>query len=179
MAYDLSSFKKATEEKIQWLKQELQGIRTGRATAALLDAVVLEVYGANVHLQEIASLNVEDARTMYISPWDKDQMKAIEKAVTVADLGVSVGSDEKGVRVSFPELSSERRQQLIKLARAKLEDARVAVKNGRTKAIADIEKSELSEDETKRLKAEVQKIVDEVNATLGAVTAQKEKDLTA
>jgi len=179
MAYDLSSFRKVAEEKTQWLSHELQSIRTGRATTALLDTVSLEVYGAKMRLQEVASLTVEDARTIYISPWDKDQMKAIEKAVTVADLGVSVGSDEKGVRVSFPELSSERRQQLIKLVRARLEDARIAVKNERTKTITDIEKNVNSEDETKRLKVDVQKIVDDTNTKLEEVVAQKEKDLTA
>lgn len=177
MAYDVASFKKTAEEKIQWLKHELQSIRTGRATTALLDGVVLEVYGSKMRLQEVASLGVEDARTMYIEPWDKEQTKAIEKAITMADLGVSVGSDDKGVRVSFPELSAERRQQLMKLVRAKLEDARVAVRNERTKAIADVGKNETSEDRIKRLKADIQNIVDEVNATLEDTATQKEKDL--
>jgi ribosome recycling factor len=179
MAYELSSFKKNLDSKIEWLKHELSGIRTGRATPALLDSISVEVYGSKMRLQELASIGVEDARTLYISPWDGSQVKPIEKAVTVADLGVSVGSDEKGVRVSFPELTSERREQLMKLTRAKLEEARIAVKNERTKVLNDIGESDVSEDEEKRLKVEVQKLVDDTNDSLEGVTKKKEAELAS
>lgn len=175
--YDLSSFKKVAIEKGEWLSVELQGLRTGRATPALLDGVSVEIYGSRMKLKEVANLTVEDARTLYVNPWDKGQVKLIEKAITVADLGVSVGSDDKGIRVSFPELTEERRTQLVKLVRGKLEEARVALKGARTKAIADIEKSESSEDEEKRLKAEVQKIVDDANKSLEVIAEKKETEL--
>jgi len=177
MTYDLSTLKKSGAEKAEWLGNELQGIRTGRATPALLDAVSVEVYGSRMKIPQVASITVEDARTLYVNPWDKEQVKSIEKAITIADLGISVGSDANGVRVSFPELTTERRGQLTKLVRAKLEEARIAVKGVRTKTLADIEKSGVSENEESRLKAEVQKIVDETNKKLEEVAEKKEKDL--
>lgn len=175
--FDLAQFKKTAAEKGEWLSQELQALRTGRATPALLDSVSIEVYGSRMKLNQVANIATEDARTLYVSPWDKGQVKAIEKAITVADLGVSVGSDEKGIRVSFPELTAERRQQLVKLVGGKLEEARVHVKTARTKAIGDIEKDSVAEDEERRLKNEVQKIVDEANKSLEAIAEKKEQEL--
>ncbi|MBY0538954.1 ribosome recycling factor [Patescibacteria group bacterium] len=179
MAYDLHQFKKAGTEKRDWLQTELQGLRTGRATPALLDTITVDVYGSRMKLSQVAAITVEDARTLYVNPWDKGQVKDIEKAITVADLGISAGSDDKGVRVSFPELTAERRGQLMKLVRAKLEEARVQLKTARSKAISDIEKGDASEDEQKRLKNEVQKIVDETNKLLEEVADKKEKELAS
>jgi ribosome recycling factor len=177
MAYDITVFKKTASEKTEWLSHELQGIRTGRATPALLDTISVEVYGSRMKISQVASITVEDARTLYVNPWDKEQVKPIEKAVTVADFGVSVGSDANGVRVSFPELTTERRGQLTKLVRAKLEEARIALKNVRTKALGDIEKSGVSEDEERRLEGEVQKAVDETNKKFEELAEKKEKEL--
>ena len=178
---DLASFKKAAGEKEVWLSHELTGLRTGRATPALLDSVLVEVYGSNMKLKEVASISVEDARTLYVNPWDKGQVKPIEKAVMLADLGVSAGSDDKGVRVSFPELTEESRKKLVKLVHGKLEEARVALRGERTKIMDDIEKrekmKEIGEDEAKRLKHEVQKIVDEMNKKLEEIAKKKETEL--
>ena len=179
MAYDLSTFKKTAAEKTNWLQGELQGVRTGRATPALLDSISFEVYGSRMKLPQVAAVSVEDARTLYVNPWDKNQVKDIEKAITVADLGVSVGSDEKGVRVSFPELTAERRQQLMKLVRGKLEEARVQLKTARAKALSDMEKAEPSEDAQKRLKNDIQKVVDDTNTALEALVEKKEKELAS
>lgn len=162
-----------------WLHGELQALRTGRASPALLDGVQVEVYGSRMKLSQVASLTVEDARSIYITPWDKGQLKPIEKALTVADLGVGVGSDDKGVRVSFPELTGERRQQLIKLVRSKLEEARVSLKGERTKAMADIEAGGMGEDDARRAKDEAQKLVDEGNKKLEAVADKKEQELAS
>jgi ribosome recycling factor len=177
--FDLAQFKKAAAEKGEWLQGELQTLRTGRATPALLDGISIEVYGSRMKLNQTANIAIEDARTLYVSPWDKGQVKAIEKAIAAADLGVSVGSDEKGIRVSFPELTSERRQQLVKLVGGKLEEARVQVKAARTKAIGEIEKDGVAEDEERRLKNEVQKIVDETNKALEVIAEKKEKELNS
>ncbi|MBX9765085.1 ribosome recycling factor [Patescibacteria group bacterium] len=177
MAYDIQQFKKLAAEKQAWLQSELQGLRTGRATPALLDSISVDVYGSRMKLSQVAAITVEDARTLYVNPWDKGQVKDIEKAITVADLGISAGSDDKGVRVSFPELTAERRTQLMKLVRAKLEEARVQLKTARAKAISDAEKSGASEDEQKRLKNEIQKIVDDTNALLEGLAEKKEKEL--
>jgi ribosome recycling factor len=178
MAFDIIDFKKSAADKVTWLQTELQGLRTGRATPALLDSVSLEVYGSRMKLPQVANITVEDARTLYVNPWDKGQVKEIEKAITVADLGVSVGSDDKGIRVSFPELTAERRQQLMKLVRSKMEEARVQLKTARAKAIADAEK-DVSEDQAKRLKDEIQKVVDETNVKLEEVAEKKEKELAS
>jgi ribosome recycling factor len=178
MAYDINQFKKTASEKVEWLGEELQGIRTGRATPALLDGIRVEAYGSLMALNQTGTISIQDARTLYVAPYDISQLKSIEKAITAANLGVGVGADEKGVRVSFPELSTERRQQLIKLSKAKLEEARVHLKTARAKAISDIEKSEVSEDEEKRLKNEIQKIVDESNKALETALEKKEKELS-
>lgn len=181
MAYNLNELKVGIEETKQWLVQELSTLRTGRATPALLDSVHLEVYGSRMKLNQIANVSVEDARSLYVSPWDTEHIKPIEKAITVADLGVSVGSDEKGVRVSFPELTAERREQLIKLLRAKLEDARIAVKQKRTDVMGGIEKAKregvVSEDEARGAKNDVQTLVDAANRALDECADKKEKEL--
>ncbi len=178
MAFDIQQFKKSAGEQGEWLSRELAGIRTGRATPALLDSVHVEVYGSRMKLPQVGSITVEDARTLYVNPWDKSQIKDIEKAITAADLGISAGSDEKGVRVSFPELTAERRQQLIKLVRGKLEEARVHMKTLRAKAINEAEEHP-SEDEQKRLKAEIQKVIDDAHASFEAITEKKEKELSS
>lgn len=177
MSYDLNGFKKLAEEKVEWLSKELQGIRTGRATPALLDGIRVEVYGSLTPLNQAGSISVEDARSLYIAPWDKSQIKAIEKAIMVADLGVSVGSDASGVRVSFPELTAERRTQLVKLVSAKHEEARIQLKGVRTKGISDVEKESGNEDEAKRMKNEIQKVIDDVHGKFEALVKKKEVEL--
>ena len=177
MAHDLKTLQKEIDETKEWLVQELSALRTGRATPALLDGVELEVYGSRMKLNQTASVAVQDARTLYVTPYDVEQVKPIEKAITVADLGVSVGSDERGVRVTFPELTAERRGQLIKLLKGKLEDARVTLKQKRADAIKDLEKEELGEDDTKRGKEDIQKFVDEGNKILDEIAGTKEKEL--
>ncbi len=181
--YSFTELKQSIQGAVQHCKGELAGIRSGRAAPALLDAVRVESYGAQVPLNQVANVTVEDARTIRISPWDHGTVKAIEKAVTDANLGVSVGSDERGVRVTFPELTSERREQLIKLTRAKLEEARVMVRQHRDKTWTDIQKKqkdgELSEDEKFRAKEEMEKIVSEGNRELEALAEKKEEELRA
>ena len=179
MAFDLNPLKKGIEETKMWLMTELAALRTGRATPALLDGVSLEVYGSRMKLKEVGSVSVQDARTLYVTPWDAEQVKAIEKAITVADLGVSVGSDEKGVRVSFPELSAERRAQLVKLLKSKLEEARITLRGKRADAIKDLEKMELGEDEERRTKDAIQKLVDDGNKEFEALADKKESELNS
>lgn len=177
MAFDTKQLKTDIEETKGWLQQELSSLRTGRATPSLLDGVHVEVYGSRMALNQVASVGVEDARTLYISPYDAGQVKPIEKAIAQADLGVSVGADERGVRVSFPELTSDRRQQLIKILKGKLEEARIAVKQKRTDAIAEAEKMDLSEDEMRDAKSDIQQVVDDGNKALEDVAEKKEKEL--
>ena len=116
MAYDFSKLKEQIKETEEWLARELSGVRTGRATPTLLDGVKPEAYGSRTPLRELASVSTEDARTLRVIPWDKELLKAVEKGITDANLGVGVSTDDQGLRISFPELTSERRAQLSKLS---------------------------------------------------------------
>jgi len=160
MAYDFSKLQTSIKETEEWLTRELQGVRTGRATPTLLDSVKPEAYGTRTPLRDIASVSVEDSRTLRIVPWDKGLVKAIEKGITDADLGVGLSSDDLGLRVTFPELTSERRIQLSKIAGEKTEQAKVTLRAHRTDALKALDSAEaaggMGEDEVKRLKVESQ-----------------------
>lgn len=179
--YSFDELKKKVAEVEEWLKNEVKGIHTGRATPALLDGVRVEAYGQRMPLSQVATVTTEDARTLRVSVWDATQVKIVEKAITLADLGVSTGSDDKGVRVSFPELTSERREQLVKLIRSKLEDARVSLRQHREHVWNDIQKQEkdgeLSEDEKFRAKELMQEHIDKGNKSLEALIENKEAEL--
>ena len=181
MTYDFSKLKTNIKETEEWLARELSGVRTGRATPTLLDSVKPEAYGTRTPLREIASVSVEDARTLRVIPWDRELMKAIEKGITDADLGVGVSTDEQGLRISFPELTSERRVQLSKIAGDKTEQARITLRSHRTDAIKALEAAEkeggMGEDEVKRLKEEIQKLIDAGNESLVKVLERKETEI--
>src|SRR6185369_4821137 len=116
MPYNFNAFKQKTKEIEEWLAREFTTIRTGRASPALLDSVQVESYGAKVPLRQVASISVEDPRTLKLTLWDKSQQKSVESAVTAANLGVSIGGDSSGVRIIFPELTADKRKVLLKLA---------------------------------------------------------------
>ncbi len=181
MAYDFSKLKTQIQETEEWLSRELAGVRTGRATPTLLDGVKPEAYGSRTSLRELGSVTVEDARTLRIIPWDKSLVKAIEKGITDANLGVGVATDDQGIRVSFPELTSERRDQLLKIAGERTEQAKVTLRTHRTDALKALEAAEkeggMGEDEVKRLKGEVQKMIDAGNEALLAVLERKEEEI--
>ena len=149
--------------------------------AMLLDAVKVESYGSYMPINQVGSINIEDARTLRISVWDKSAVSAIEKAIREADLGISTVSDSDGVRVIFPELTSERRVQLMKLAKAKLEDARISVRGVREEIMKSLDKQQkdgdISEDEKFAQKEKVQGQVDATNRTLEALFDKKEAEL--
>lgn len=181
--YDFKTLTSELAQVQEWLRKEYQSLRTGRATPALLDGISVESYGARVPLNQVANIGTEDARTLRISPWDASQVKSIEKAITDANLGVGVSSDEKGIRATFPELTSERRETLIKLAKDKLEDARQSIRAHREDVWNDIQAQEkagdMSEDEKFRFKDELQKHIDEANKALEAVFTSKETEINS
>ena len=183
MTYDFKPFEKRIKEIEERAGKELAGIRTGRASPAILDGVLVESYGTRVPIVQVATVNVEDARTIRIAPWDMANAKEIEKAITVANLGLSVGMDEKGVRVSFPELTSERRTQLLKLAKEKVEELRTELRVARDRVWSDIQKQEkdklMAEDDKFRAKDEMQKRVDSANKIFDAALARKEKEISS
>jgi ribosome recycling factor len=134
-----------------------------------------------VPLNQVASITIEDARSIRVSPWDRTVLADVEKAIANAGLGVSTGTDEKGVRVSFPTLTSERREQLLKLVKSKLEEARVMLRKERDHVWADIQKKEkdgdMSEDDKFRAKEDMQKHIDMGNRELEVLAEKKEKEL--
>lgn len=177
MAYSFSDFSTQGKEIIEWLKREYTGISTGRATPAILDLVSVESYGARTAIPHVASVTIEDPRTLRVAPWDKSQVKVIEKALYDADLGLSVSVDDGGLRIFFPQLTTERRAQLVKVLKDRLEDGRVKVRMLRQETQKDIEAQNLPEDDAKRASDELQKKVDEYNSLLEDVFTKKEAEV--
>lgn len=182
MAYDPTGLKQQIKETEEWLSRELAGVRTGRATPTLLDGVKPEAYGVRTPVRELANISVEDARTLRVIPWDASLTRAIEKGVVDADLGVGVATDDQGLRVTFPELTAERRTQLMKIAGEKCEQARTTLRSHRTDAIKEIEgleKEGMSKDQAKRDRDEVQKLIDAGNDALAALLKKKEQEISS
>jgi ribosome recycling factor len=181
MTYNFSQFKARASEIEDWLKKELSLLRTGRATTAVLDSITVESYGSQSPIAHVGSVTMEDARTLRISPWDKTQVKAIESAITKADIGLSISSDDSGLRVIFPELTGERRAQIVKLLKDKLEDARISIRKEREAVLTDFKQKEkdgeMSEDEHFKAKAELQKQVDEMNKKFDDLAERKESEI--
>ncbi len=181
MPYDFSKFKKSITGTEDWLKKEFSGIRTGQASPALLDVVKVESYGAPVPLSQVGSIATEGPRTIRIAPWDASQVKEIEKAITLANLGVSVSVDDKGLRVNFPELTEERRKEIVKIAKERLEEGKKRIRIGRDEAMKDLQTKEkaggIGEDEVFRHQKEIQKMVDEANKKLDEAYVKKEKEI--
>ncbi len=176
-----STVKSRLQEVIEWLQKEYAGIRSGQASPLLLDSIRVESYGTLVPVNQVGSVNIEDARTLRVSVWDKSAVSALERAIRDADLGVSTVSDSDGVRVIFPELTTERRTQLMKLAKSKLEDARISVRAVRDEFMKTIDKQQkdgdISEDEKFTLKEKIQGQVDATNRSLEVIFDQKEVEL--
>jgi ribosome recycling factor len=183
MVYDFTKLKGKIKETEDWMKKEYTGIRTGMASPQLLDSVVVESYGQRMPLNQVGSVSIADPKSLLVTPWDASQVKAVEKAITVANLGVSLKTDEKGVRVFFPDLTSERREMLLKVAKEKLEQAKITLRGVRDEVVKDIEAKEkaggMGEDDKFRFKGEMQKLVDAGNKALEETFNKKEKEITA
>ena len=183
MAYDFKPFEKRIKEVEGRLGKDLGGVRTGRATPTILDGVLVESYGTRMPISKLATISVEDPRSLRIAPWDMSNAKEVEKAITTANLGVSVGADERGVRVFFPDLTGETRQSLLKIAKEKVENARTSLRSARDDVWSDIQKKEregtMPEDDKFRAKDDMQKRVDAANKVFDAAFARKEKEISA
>jgi ribosome recycling factor len=175
MAYNTTNFKTELKKIEEWLSKEYSQVHTGRATPMVLDSISIESYGQRMPIKNIASVTVEDPKTLRVAPWDKNQIKEIENAVMLANLGLSVVSDSDGVRVIFPMLTTENRTKLAKILKEKLEDGRISVRKERQSQIDGL--PDMSEDELKRAKDDIQKCVDEANANLEAIFAKKETEV--
>ncbi|HEY3211654.1 MAG TPA: ribosome recycling factor [Actinomycetota bacterium] len=179
-----SALKAATEKMdkaIAVLKDELSGVRTGRATPALLQRVVVDYYGTPVPIQQLASFSVPEPRTLVISPFDRNAIATMEKAIMASDLGITPGNDGTVIRLSFPPLTEERRKELIKLVHHRGEEGRVAVRNIRRHSKEELEKLEreggISEDDLVRSEKELQKLTDKHISDIDEVVAHKDAEL--
>jgi ribosome recycling factor len=163
------------------LKEELAGIRTGRATPALLSRIVVEYYGTQVPLQQLASFSVPEPRTLLVQPFDKNAIGSMEKAIMSSDLGITPSNDGNVIRLSFPPLTEERRKDLIKVVHQRGEEGRVAVRNIRRHSKEELERLErdasISEDELSRAEKELQKLTDQHVAEVDVIVAHKEQEL--
>jgi ribosome recycling factor len=163
------------------LKEELAGIRTGRATPALLSRLVVEYYGTQVPLQQLASFSVPEPRTLLVQPFDKNAIGSMEKAIMASDLGITPSNDGNVIRLSFPPLTEERRKDLIKLVHQRGEEGRVAVRNIRRHSKEELERLErdatISEDELTRAEKELQKLTDQHVGEVDEIVAHKEQEL--
>lgn len=175
MSYNTTNFKSELKKIEEWLSKEYMQVQTGRATPLILDSIMVESYGSFGPIKNVASISIEDSKTLRIAPWDKSQIRAIENAIQNANLGLSVLSDGEGVRAIFPMLTTENKTKLVKILKDKLEDARISVRKERQSAIDETE--DMTEDEVKRAKEEIQKYVDEANKNLEAIFDKKEVDL--
>ena len=169
------------DKAISVLKDELAGVRTGRATPALLQRVVVDYYGTPVPIQQLASFSVPEPRTLMISPFDRNAIAAMEKSIMSSDLGITPSNDGTVIRLSFPPLTEERRKELIKLVHHRGEEGRVAVRNIRRHSKEELEKLEreggISEDDLVRSEKELQKLTDKHIADIDEVVAHKDAEL--
>ena len=178
---DKSDLQRRMHGAVEALKHDLGGLRTGRASIALLDPIHVEVYGANMPLNQVATVSVPEARLLSVQVWDRSNVQPVEKAIRSAGLGLNPISDGQTIRLPIPELTEERRKELAKLVGQYAEKAKVAVRNVRRDGMehlkADEKKHEISEDERKRLEHDVQKLTDDTIKEIDAAADAKEKEI--
>jgi ribosome recycling factor len=166
---------------IEHTKGEMATLRTGRASPALVEKLKVEVYGSDMPLQQVAGVKVPEARVLAIEPYDKQNLKAIEKAIQASDLGVNPSNDGTIIRVTLPELTGERRKEFVKVAKKMAEDGRVAVRNVRRHARQELEHQEkdheISKDELDRIEKDLEKLTHDKVAEIDKLLASKEKEL--
>jgi ribosome recycling factor len=168
-------------KSVEALRHELTKLRTGRAHTSLLDHITVEYYGSEVALNQVANVNVEDSRTLTITPWEKNMVQPIERAIMNSDLGLNPASAGTVIRVPLPPLTEDRRKDMIRIVRQEAEGGRVAIRNIRRDALSDIKDLQkeklIGEDEERRANDEIQVITDKHIAEVDRVLAEKERDL--
>ncbi|WP_336959493.1 ribosome recycling factor [Sphingobium aquiterrae] len=179
--YDKADIERRMAGAVESLKGDLAGLRTGRANTSLLDPVTVEVYGAHMPLNQIATVSAPEPRMLSVQVWDKSNVGPADKAIRSAGLGLNPIVDGQNLRLPIPDLTEERRKELAKLAGQYAEKARIAARNVRRDGMdslkTDEKKGEISEDERKRKEAEVQKITDSTISDIDAAAAAKEKEI--
>ena len=183
MKTEYKEFEERMRKSINSVAADFAAVRAGRANAAVLDRIMVDYYGTPTPIHQIASIGSPDPRTLTIQPWDAGAVKLICKAIQESDLGINPQNDGKVIRLAFPQLTEERRKELTKQVRKYGEEGKVAVRNIRRDAMDDIKKktkkSELTEDDQKKLEKELQELTDKRCKDIDDLTAKKEKELMA
>jgi ribosome recycling factor len=179
--HDINELKRRMQGAVGVLKQELGGLRTGRASASLLEPVQVEAYGSHMPLNQLATVSVPEPRLLSVQVWDKSMVHAVEKAISASNLGLTPATEGTVVRLRIPELNEERRRDLVKVAHKYVEAAKVAVRHVRRDGLDVLKKLEkdhkISEDDGKRQSEQVQKLTDDVITELDRMLAAKEKEI--
>ncbi|MEO5809073.1 MAG: ribosome recycling factor [Sphingomicrobium sp.] len=180
-AYDKNDIQRRMSGALDALKHDLSGLRTGRASIALLDPIQVDVYGANMPINQLATVSVPEPRLISVQVWDRSNIGAVEKAIRNAGLGINPITDGQMIRLPIPDLTEDRRKELAKLAGQYAEKARIAARNVRRDGMdalkTDEKKHEISEDERKRFEVEVQKFTDETIKEIDAAAFAKEQEI--
>lgn len=181
MAYDFSRLESEVKKIKEWLAGEIAGVRAGSASPQLVENIKADYYGTPTPIKHMAAIHIADARTIIIQPWDKNAIPPIEKAILQSDVGIAPIVDKDAIRLTLPELTGERRAQLAKIVKEKLEEARIALRNERHEVWEDIQNKEkdkeISEDEKFRLKDELQKKVATIIKELESIVEKKVKEI--
>ena len=169
------------QKSIESLKGELAKVRTGRAHPSLLEHIIVDYYGNDTPLNQVANIGVEDARTLTVTPWEKPMVQAVEKAIMKSDLGLNPNTAGSVIRIPMPQLTEERRRDLVKVVKHEGENAKVAIRNIRRDANSDFKmlekEKEISEDEERKVQEDIQKITDKYVKAIDDTVAVKETDL--
>ena len=177
----LEAHKENFAKALDHFKFELGSVRTGRANPALLSTVTVESYGSKAPLEHVASITVSDARTLVISPWDKSQLQAIERGISVANLGFNPSNDGSVIRISLPPLNEERRKEMVKLLGQIAEKGKIGIRNVREEVMKELKKAEsdgkMSKDELVRVQKKLQEEIDKYNAEIKQHAEAKEKEI--
>ncbi len=178
---DMADLKRRMEGALEVLKEEYTGLRTGRASASMLEPVQVDVYGSKMPLNQVGTVNVPEPRLLTVTVWDASATKAVEKAIRESGLGLNPQPEGSVIRVPIPELNEERRLDLTKVAGKYAEAARVSIRNVRRDGMDELKKAEkdgdISEDEQKRMSDQVQKLTDEMIKKVDSLLSEKEKDI--
>ena len=183
MSPEIKAYDSRMQKTIEVVKSNFAAVRAGRANAGVLDRILVEYYGTPTPLNQVAAISSPDPRTLTIQPWDGTLLKAIEKAIQTSDLGINPQNDGRIIRLSFPQLTEERRKDLTKQVRKYGEEGKVALRNIRRDAMEEFKKqakkSEITEDDQKQLEKEIQDLTDKECKALDDLTSKKEKELMA
>jgi ribosome recycling factor len=179
--FDKADLERRMKGAVESLKSDLSGLRTGRANTALLDPITVDVYGAQMPLNQVATVSAPEPRLLSVQVWDRSNVTPVEKAIRSAGLGLNPINDDNNIRLPIPDLTEDRRKELAKLAGQYAEKARIAIRNVRRDGMealkADEAKKEISEDERKRAEGDVQKLTDEMIKAADEAAVQKEKEI--